>query len=85
MCGLPTVGTSVGYIADWSPDAAIGVETGDDTDHADGLAAAVLALLADSRRREALGREAMRRAREHDADWTAAALEDFYAAQVRTA
>ncbi len=74
MCGLPAVGTSVGYVADWSPDAAVAVPVGD----AAALAEAVIALLRDPERRDALGREAMARARSRDADWSAAALEEFY-------
>jgi glycosyltransferase involved in cell wall biosynthesis len=75
MCGVPAVGTRAGYIADWSPDAAVAVGPGDD----EALAQAVLALLADAPRREALGREALKRARSHDADWTASAIEALYA------
>jgi len=74
MCGLPAVGTSVGYIADWSPEAAVSVAVGDDV----ALASAVTTLLRDPARREAIGREAMARARSHDADWSATAIEKFY-------
>jgi len=35
-------------------------------------------LLRDPARREAIGREAMARARSHDADWSATAIEKFY-------
>ena len=78
-CGVPTVGTDTGYVADWSPDAAWRVAAGD----ADALADGVGLLLADHGRREAMGRHAERRARTCDADWSAGALEQiYYAASV---
>src|SRR6185436_17617745 len=52
--GVPTVGTRVGYVADWSPDAAVAVEPGD----ANALAAGVLELLAQPAKRWALGEQA---------------------------
>ena len=67
-CGVPTVGTDTGYVADWSPDAAWSVPPGD----ADSLADAIGLLLLDRERREAMGRHAERRARSYDADWSAA-------------
>jgi glycosyltransferase involved in cell wall biosynthesis len=74
MCGLPAVGTNVGYVADWSPEAAVAVPVGDES----ALAEGVMALLRDPMRRAALANEAMTRARSHDADWSATALEDLY-------
>jgi glycosyltransferase involved in cell wall biosynthesis len=72
--GLPAIGTAVGYIADWSPQAACSVAAGDDA----ALAEGILALLQDPVRRECMAKDAARRAREHDADWTAKAIEHMY-------
>ncbi len=74
MCGLPAVGTRAGYIADWTPGAALGVPAGDD----EALADAVISLIADPARRYAMAAEASKRAHAHDADWTGAALERLY-------
>jgi glycosyltransferase involved in cell wall biosynthesis len=72
--GLPTIGSAVGYVADWSPSAAYGVPAGDETALADGI----LTLLGDPARRERLAHEAARRARAQDADWSANAIERLY-------
>lgn len=74
VAGVPTVGTAVGHIADWAPDAAVAVPVGD----ASGMAIAIAALLDDEPRRMALAREAQRRAIACDADSTAAAFERIY-------
>lgn len=73
-CGVPAVGTAVGYIADGSPARAVAVPVGD----ADALADAILGLLADAARRERLGRAAQAWALAHDADWTAQQMERIY-------
>jgi glycosyltransferase involved in cell wall biosynthesis len=73
--GVPTVGTAVGHVRDFSPDRAVAVSVGDDGALADG----VLALLHDEPRRRAMGAAAQQWAREHDADATAAAFERIYA------
>lgn len=72
--GLPTVGTDVGYIADWKPDLAVAVRVGD----AQGLADAAMALLGDPARRQRLSGTAAHWALEHDADWTARQFERIY-------
>ena len=72
--GLPTVGTDVGYIADWKPHRAASVRAGD----APALADAVIALLEDAPRRERLGAAARAWAMEHDAQWTAQQFERIY-------
>jgi glycosyltransferase involved in cell wall biosynthesis len=72
--GLPTVGTDVGYVADWKPDRAVAVRVGD----AQALADASIALLEDAPRRERLGGAAAHWALEHDADWTATQFERIY-------
>lgn len=73
--GLPTVGTDVGYIADWQPDRAVAVD-GRDPDR---LAAAIVELLNDTTRRERLAGAARAWTLEHDADWTARQFERLYA------
>ncbi|MEO7454782.1 MAG: glycosyltransferase family 4 protein [Gemmatimonadaceae bacterium] len=74
VAGVPTVGTAVGHIADWSPDAAWSVRVGDATALADALAR----LARDEDARLALAHEAQRRALAIDADHTAAAFEQVY-------
>ncbi len=78
-CGVPSVGTAVGYIHDWTPDRAVAVPPGD----SDALAEHVLGLLAQPGRRTALAEAAYRWALHHDADWTAAAFEALYRTVVR--
>jgi glycosyltransferase involved in cell wall biosynthesis len=74
VAGVPTVGTAVGHIAEWAPEAAVAVPIGDDA----ALARETAALLADEPRRLAIAREAQRRAVTVDADYTAAAFERIY-------
>jgi glycosyltransferase involved in cell wall biosynthesis len=74
VVGVPTVGTNVGHVADWAPDAAVAVAVGD----ADALARETMALVADEPRRLAIAREAQRRAIAIDADNTAATFERIY-------
>lgn len=71
VAGVPTVGTRVGYIADWAPDAAAAVPVRDPR----ALAAAIAALASDEDERMRLASAAHARA----IDWDA----DCYAAQVR--
>ncbi|MEP7001944.1 MAG: glycosyltransferase family 4 protein [bacterium] len=75
VAGVPTVGTSVGHIADWAPTAAVTVPVG----NADALARETIALLSDEPRRLAIAREAQRLAVAIDADSTAASFERIYA------
>jgi len=74
-CGVPTVGTSVGLIADLAPEAAVAVPVGDH--HA--LAQAAIALLRNIDARRAMGNRALEFAQAHDADWTALQFELIYA------
>lgn len=74
VAGVPTIGTPVGHIVDWAPDAAVCVERGDPNAFAD----AVAALLYDEPRRLAIAREAQRRALAIDADLTASRFEAMY-------
>jgi glycosyltransferase involved in cell wall biosynthesis len=73
-CGVPTVGTAVGYVADWAQDRAVAVPPAD----AQALAAGILGLMADRQRRERLATEAQEWALAHDADWTAREFERMY-------
>jgi glycosyltransferase involved in cell wall biosynthesis len=84
--GLPTVGTRVGYLADWSLDAAgdgreraVAVAVGD----AGALATAAIGLLRDAPRRERIAVAARAWALAHDADWTARRFEEIYAEVAR--
>jgi glycosyltransferase involved in cell wall biosynthesis len=75
LSGVATVGTAVGYLADWAPDAAVAVEPADPS----ALAGAIAAALADSHRRQRLAANAREWALRHDADWTADAFSQIYA------
>jgi glycosyltransferase involved in cell wall biosynthesis len=67
VVGVPTVGTAVGHIAEWAPDAALSAPIGD----WDALASAIRRLLDDEDLRLTIAAEAMRRATSEDADYTA--------------
>jgi len=73
--GVPTVGTAVGHVRDWAPDAAVAVPVGD----AAALAGAIAELLRDDARRLAIARRAQELALREDADWTCARIEELYA------
>lgn len=72
--GVPTIGTAVGYIADWAPDAAVAVAPGD----AAALGDAIVDVLSDPARRAALADQAHARALAHDADAMADAFARLY-------
>jgi glycosyltransferase involved in cell wall biosynthesis len=73
--GLATVGTRVGYIADWAPDErAIAVPVAD----AAALADAVLSMMTDCSRRASVAARAREWTLAHDADWTAGAFDGLY-------
>jgi glycosyltransferase involved in cell wall biosynthesis len=74
MAGVPTVGTRVGHVADWSPDAAVAVPVRDDT----ALADAVTALLLNPPLRERLARAAHNRAAALNGDDTTERYEQLY-------
>ena len=76
---LPTVGTSVGYVADWHPDRAVAVPAQDPA----ALASAIEEMLKDPPRRERAASAAREWTLAHDADWTAEQFERIYA-NVRT-
>jgi glycosyltransferase involved in cell wall biosynthesis len=74
-CGVPTVGSNVGYMAEWAEaGAARAVPVGD----ADALARAIIELLADGVSRRRMGAAAAALVRARDADWTAARFEALY-------
>jgi glycosyltransferase involved in cell wall biosynthesis len=73
---VATVGSAVGYIADWGPEDAVPVAPADPR----ALADAIAELLADPARRAAIADRAHTRAAAHDADWTAATFERLYEA-----
>jgi glycosyltransferase involved in cell wall biosynthesis len=72
--GVAIVGTAVGHIAEWAPDAAACVAVGDPA----ALARAIAAVLRDEDLRLRLAREALRRAVHEDADHTARGFQAIY-------
>jgi glycosyltransferase involved in cell wall biosynthesis len=74
VAGVPTVGTAVGHIAEWSPVAALATPIGDPS----ALAAALLRIITDEELRLRIAREAARRALLEDADYTARRFEALY-------
>ena len=76
VVGVPTVGTTVGHIAEWAPSAAVAVPVADSAALANGVAS----LLRNEERRLRIASEAQRRALHEDADHTARAFETIYAA-----
>ena len=75
VAGVPTVGTRVGHITEWSPLAAASVAVGDWAS----LASAIRRLLDDDGLRMSIAREAFRRAMREDADYTAQRFRSLYA------
>jgi glycosyltransferase involved in cell wall biosynthesis len=74
VAGVPTVGTCVGHLAEWSPTAAIAVDVGD----AEALAAAIRGLAVDEELRLRIAEQALQRATAEDADYTAARFLELY-------
>lgn len=72
---VPVVGTFVGYVADWAPDAAAAI----DGAAAATLADAIVSTLASPARRRALAAAAREYVRAHDLTATVAACESCYA------
>lgn len=75
VAGVPTVGTAVGHIREWSPAAAACVPVGDWA----GLGKIVCQLLEDEDLRLRTAREALQRAVREDADYTAECFQRLYA------
>ena len=74
IAGVPVVGTGVGYLADWHPNASVAVEVG----NAAALAAAIADLDRDEPRRLELAAAAQSIATAFDADRTADAMRRIY-------
>lgn len=74
IAGVATVGTAVGQIADWAPDAALAVPPDDWR----ALADAIIELSSDEERRVDLARQAQARALAEDADHTAERTLEIY-------
>ena len=72
--GVPTVGTAVGHIAEWSPTAALAVPCQD----AAALAGALESVLADEDLRMRLASAALEHAEQEDADHTARVFDELY-------
>ncbi len=79
IAGVPAVGTAVGHIADFAPDAALAVPVGDDV----ALADAIARLSDDEGLRLRIARAAQERAIGEDADFTAARFRALYAAAAK--
>jgi glycosyltransferase involved in cell wall biosynthesis len=77
--GVATVGTSVGYVADWDPDRAVAVPV----QNAEALANGIAGLLQEPLRRACLASAAREWTLRHDADWTAAQFERVYSEVAR--
>jgi glycosyltransferase involved in cell wall biosynthesis len=74
VLGVPTVGTAVGHVVEWAPDASIAVPVGDSV----GLASAIVSLLADEDLRLGIARRARERAIREDADYTVERFQALY-------
>lgn len=72
--GTPVVGTAVGHLVDWAPNAAMVAAPGD----AAGLAEAIQKLLDDDPRRVAIAAAAQQIALREDADWSAGRVLALY-------
>lgn len=81
VAGIPTVGTAVGHIADWAPEAAVAVPVGDPT----ALANAIADLADDEERRLQLAVAAQAAASAVDANATARRIRQLYADLQRSA
>jgi len=75
VAGVAIVGTAVGHIAEWAPDAAAAVPVADSA----AMARAIADVLRDEDLRLRIAREALRRAAHEDADHTARAFQAIYA------
>lgn len=72
--GVPTVGTAVGHIAEWSPFASLAVPVGDWR----ALGAAIRCMLEDEELRMQIAQAAFRRATREDAVYTATQIQKLY-------
>jgi glycosyltransferase involved in cell wall biosynthesis len=72
--GVPTVGTAVGHIEEWSPSASVAVAVGDWK----ALASAIRRMLEDEDLRLRVAQGAFQRATDEDADYTASQVQKLY-------
>jgi glycosyltransferase involved in cell wall biosynthesis len=72
--GLATVGTAVGYVADWAPDLAVAAPVRDPA----ALSRAIGDLIVDRTRRDLIGSRARAWVLAHDADWSARRFGQIY-------
>ena len=77
--GVPTVGTNVGFLAEWAPEAARAVGFGDSM----ALATEIAGLLSDENQRLLLASRAQEKATAEDADATTRRIRDIYCELVR--
>ncbi len=81
VAGVPTVGTAVGHVLEWSPESAVAVPVGD----AEAMARETAHLIAHDALRVELATIAQRRAVREDADWTARRVEEIYGEMISAA
>jgi glycosyltransferase involved in cell wall biosynthesis len=74
VAGVPTVGTAVGHLAEWSPDAALAVPCRDPA----ALGAAIAALFDDEDLRLSIAAAAQRNAALEDAEHTSRGFDAIY-------
>jgi glycosyltransferase involved in cell wall biosynthesis len=74
LAGVPTIGTRVGHVAEWAPDAALAVPVGD----AESMAGAAAKVLGNDDYRMRLASAAHARALSENADLTARLFEQIY-------
>jgi glycosyltransferase involved in cell wall biosynthesis len=74
VIGVPTVGTAVGHVAEWAPEAAVAVPVRDP----EALACETQRLLQEDERRLRVAHAAQRLALACDANWTADRFESLY-------
>jgi glycosyltransferase involved in cell wall biosynthesis len=80
VAGVPTVGTAVGHLHEWSPDAAVTVAVGDWRR----LAQAIAGMLDDEELRLRIAREALKRAVREDAEHTAERFQALYVSLIKS-
>jgi len=81
VAGVPTVGTAVGHIAEWSPDAALAVPCREPA----ALGAAIATLLDDEDLRLSIAAAAQRNAALEDADHSVRGFDAIYRRVAATA
>jgi glycosyltransferase involved in cell wall biosynthesis len=74
VAGVPTVGSAVGHVREWAPEAALAVPVGAPAE----LAGAIRRMLEDEDLRLSVAHQAQRRATLEDADYTAVRFQALY-------